>query len=124
MNYNPQTQKTTLAREKQHAKMTQDMIEIQNAYLRSKYLRFRKIITRLASKMNKEKRPLDQLLTNKTIDEINSAYIDKLDQGIEISEGNLFRLVMDENLPGTKKYKRSDLIKVYLIDLFNIHVLY
>ncbi|CAD8142537.1 unnamed protein product [Paramecium octaurelia] len=109
MNYNPQTLKTTLAREKQHAKMTQDMIEIQNAYLRSKYLRFRKIITKLASRMNKEKRPLDQLLTNKTIDEINSAYVDKLDQGIEISEGNLFRLVMDENLPGTKKYK--DLIQ-------------
>ncbi|CAD8138108.1 unnamed protein product [Paramecium pentaurelia] len=105
MNYNPQTLKTTLARERQHAKMTQDMIEIQNAYLRSKYLRFKKIITRLANKMNKEKRPLDSLLTNKTIDEINEAYIDKLDQGIKLSEDNLFRLIMDENLPGTKKYK-------------------
>lgn len=47
------------------------MIDIQNAYLRSKYLRFRKIILRLANKMNKEKKPLDSLLTNKTIDEIN-----------------------------------------------------
>lgn len=37
------------------------------------------IITRLANKMNKEKIPLDSLLTNKTIDEINEAYIDKLD---------------------------------------------
>ena len=55
------------------------MIEIQNAYLRSKYLRFKKIITRMANKMNKEKRPLDSLLTNKTIDEINAAYVDKLD---------------------------------------------
>ncbi|CAD8046401.1 unnamed protein product [Paramecium sonneborni] len=109
MNYNPQTLKTTLAREKQHAKMTQDMIEIQNAYLRSKYLRFQKIIARLANKMNKEKRPLNQLLTNKTIDEINSAYVDKLDQGIKLSESNLFRLIMDENQPGLKKYK--DLIQ-------------
>lgn len=55
--------------------------------------------------MNKEKRPLDSLLTNKTIDEINTAYVDKLDQGISISEENLFRLIMDENLAGTKKYR-------------------
>ncbi|CAK72571.1 unnamed protein product (macronuclear) [Paramecium tetraurelia] len=43
INYNPQTLKTTPARQKQHAKMAQDMIDIQNAYLRSKYLRFKKI---------------------------------------------------------------------------------
>ena len=42
------------------------------------------------------------LMTNKTLSEINEAYVDKLDQGIKISESNLFRLVMDENLGGTK----------------------
>ncbi|CAD8140465.1 unnamed protein product [Paramecium octaurelia] len=105
INYNPQTLKTTPAREKQHTKMTQDMIDIQNAYLRSKYLRFKKIILKIVAKMKKEKRPLDQTLTPKIIEEINEAYKDKLDQGIKLQDDNLFRLVMDENLPGTKQYK-------------------
>ncbi|CAD8138308.1 unnamed protein product [Paramecium pentaurelia] len=109
INYNPQTLKTTPAREKQHTKMTQDMIDIQNAYLRSKYLRFKKIIIKILAKMKKEKRYLDQVITPKIIDEINEAYKDKLDQGIKLKDDNLFRLIMDENLPGTKKYK--DLIQ-------------
>ncbi|CAD8046757.1 unnamed protein product [Paramecium sonneborni] len=109
INYNPQTLKTTLAREKQHTKMTQDMIDIQNAYLRSKYIRFKKIIYKILAKMKYDKRPLDYIITPKNLEEINQAYKDKLDQGIKLRDDNLFRLVMDENLPGTKKYK--DLIQ-------------
>ncbi|CAD8046668.1 unnamed protein product [Paramecium primaurelia] len=109
INYNPQTLKTTLAREKQHIKMTQDMIDIQNAYLRSKYLRFKKIIIKILAKMKKDRRSLDQVITPKIIEEINEAYKDKLDQGIKLKDDNLFRLIMDENLPGTKQYK--DLIQ-------------
>ena len=38
-------------------------------------------------------------------EEIEKAYIDRIDSSIKLSSSNLFRLVMDENLGGTKQYK-------------------
>ncbi|CAK61412.1 unnamed protein product (macronuclear) [Paramecium tetraurelia] len=105
INYNPQTLKTTEARIKQHTKMVQDMVEISNAYLRSRYIRFRKIIDSVLEKVSKEKLKIKELLGQKLEKEINQAYYSRLEPNISISPKNLFRLIMDDGLPGTSKYK-------------------
>ncbi|CAD8189187.1 unnamed protein product [Paramecium octaurelia] len=109
INYNPQTLKTTEARLKQHTKMVQDMVEISNAYLRSRYIRFRKIIDRVVEKLSKGKSRLQDLVNPKMGQEIHQAYYSRLEPNIKISSTNLFRLIMDDGLQGTSKYK--DLIQ-------------
>ncbi|CAD8170403.1 unnamed protein product [Paramecium octaurelia] len=109
INYNPQTLNTTEARKQQHFKMVQDMIEISNAYLRSRFTRFQRIIGKLLSELESKKQKGKDLITNHIGQEIHKAYVDRLEQGISISQGNLFRLLMDENLQGTRAYK--DLIQ-------------
>ncbi|CAD8208080.1 unnamed protein product [Paramecium octaurelia] len=105
INYNPQTLKTTQARLKQHTKMVQDMVEISNAYLRSRYIRFRKIIDSVLEKLLKGKSRIKDLVNQKLGQEIHQAYYSRLEPNIKISSNNLFRLVMDDGLPGTSKYK-------------------
>ncbi|CAK79159.1 unnamed protein product (macronuclear) [Paramecium tetraurelia] len=109
INYNPQTLNTTEARKQQHFKMVQDMIEISNAYLRSRFMRFQRIIGKLLTELESKKQKGKDLITNQIGQEIHKAYVDRLEQGISISQDNLFRLLMDENLQGTRAYK--DLIQ-------------
>lgn len=47
INYNPQTLKSTPLRVSAHTKMVKDMIDIQNSYIRSKYLRLKHIIDKI-----------------------------------------------------------------------------
>ncbi|CAK92738.1 unnamed protein product (macronuclear) [Paramecium tetraurelia] len=105
INYNPQTLKTTEARLKQHTKMVQDMVEISNAYLRSRYIRFRKIIDKVVEKLSKGKSRLQDLVNPKMGQEIHQAYYSRLEPNIKISSTNLFRLILDDGLEGTSKYK-------------------
>ncbi|CAD8200294.1 unnamed protein product [Paramecium pentaurelia] len=105
INYNPQTLKTTEARVKQHTKMVQDMVEISNAYLRSRYIRFRKIIDKVVDKLSKGKSRLQDIVNQKMGQEIHQAYFSRLESNIKISSKNLFRLIMDDGLQGTSKYK-------------------
>ncbi|CAD8070870.1 unnamed protein product [Paramecium sonneborni] len=105
INYNPQTLNTTESRREQHFKMVQDMVEISNAYLRSRFIRFQKIVKRLVQELEQKKQKLKDLITNEIGQEIHKAYVDRLEPEISISQSNLFRLLMDENLDGTKMYK-------------------
>ncbi|CAD8090559.1 unnamed protein product [Paramecium sonneborni] len=105
INYNPQTLNTTESRREQHFKMVQDMVEISNAYLRSRFIRFQKIIRRLVQELEQKKQKQKDLITNQIGQEIHRAYFDRLESGISISSNNLFRLLMDENLDGTRIYK-------------------
>ncbi|CAD8093785.1 unnamed protein product [Paramecium primaurelia] len=109
INYNPQTLNTTESRRQQHFKMVYDMVDISNAYLRSRYMRFQRIVEKLLKELEEKKQKVKDLITNQIGQEIHKAYVDRLEQGISISSNNLFRLLMDENLEGTKIYK--DLIQ-------------
>ena len=53
INYNPQTLKSTPLRIINHTKMVKDMIDIQNAYIRSKYLRIKKLIKKLIPRITR-----------------------------------------------------------------------
>ncbi|CAD8109435.1 unnamed protein product [Paramecium sonneborni] len=105
INFNPQTLKTTEERVIQHTKMVQDMVEISNAYLRSRYIRFRKIIDRVMDKLKNGKQKLQEIINPKIGQEIHKAYYSRLEPKMKISQKNLFRLIMDDGLVGTSKYK-------------------
>ncbi|CAD8120836.1 unnamed protein product [Paramecium sonneborni] len=104
VNSNPQLLKTTPDRIKQNTKLVNDIIEIQIAYLRSKYVRLRSLIKKILS-------------SNSTIEkfekEFKEAYKDKLEPEFPISPQNLFRKIIDKNLKDSKAY--NDLIQTNCI---------
>ena len=79
--------------------MVHDIIEIQIAYLRSKYLRIRSLIKKILS---------SKATVQKFEKEFKEAYKDKLEPGYEISKSNLFRKIIDKNLKESKAF--NDLI--------------
>ncbi|KAM3127735.1 hypothetical protein pb186bvf_020167 [Paramecium bursaria] len=92
INYNPQTLKSTPLRIINHTKMVKDMIDIQNAYIRSKYLRIKKLIKKLIPRITRQGKKLSEIMDEDLHKEIQKIYHDKLDQGIQLSEDNQFRL--------------------------------
>ncbi|CAK56620.1 unnamed protein product (macronuclear) [Paramecium tetraurelia] len=104
VNSNPQLLKTIPERIVQNTKLVKDIVEIQVAYLRSKYVRLRSLITSsLQSKSNPQKFEKD----------FNEAYKDKLEPEFPISSNNLFRKIIDKNLKDSKAY--NDLIQTKCI---------
>ncbi|CAD8096417.1 unnamed protein product [Paramecium primaurelia] len=104
VNSNPQLLKTTPGRILQNTQLVNDIIEIQVAYLRSKYVRLRSLIKRILSSKS---------TLQKFDKEFKEAYKDKLEPEFPISPNNLFRKIIDKNLKDSKAY--NDMIQTKCI---------